>query len=143
MYRVKFLERIETKGTQAVKSYHTVDYGELAITKRAAHFKSMGFIGVVSVKCGEGAKLSPAEVLDLYYPEKQVVGGTEVLITDEDNEIKEAALKASKGEPKKEVGPEDKDELKALRAEAKAVGIKNGHVMGKAKLIEKIAETKK
>lgn len=148
MYRVKFLERIDTSGMEPVKQIHTTDYGEGAIVKRASHFKSMGFKGVISVKCGKEAKLTPEKVLDLFYPEFIVIGGNKITISPEDKEIKKAALNASLSKDKgdddnpKGKGTEKSEERLALEAEAKELGIKVHH-MAKDETIRKKIEEKK
>lgn len=140
MYRIKFLKEIDNSGMEPVKRFHTAKYGEMALEKRASHFASMGFKGVVSVERGEKAKKSVKEVLDLFYPDERIMDGTKITITDQDKVTKEAAIKASKGQSSEPTGSDD--ELTALRAEAKELGIKNTHVMKEAKLKEKIAELK-
>ena len=156
MYKVKFLQSIETVGMNAVKRFHSVVYSDGTIAKRAAMFKSMGFKGIDSVellpasKKRSAGKLSVKEVLDLFYPEETIAAGIKIVISPEDKAIKDAALKNSGkqkdekpadgiGDPPPEIMPE---ELEALREEAKGLGVKNVHNMKEPKLLQKIAEAK-
>ena len=131
MYKIKYLESIVTnkKGNKSEEKFMTVSYGENDMTQAAQHWRAMGFVEIREIECYPGAKLSPAEIIKMFY---------DFDLDEEDKKIRDSLLqkyssgKKVKEEPIqqipnsiKEISPEEeKEKRKKLFSALKEKGIK-------------------
>jgi hypothetical protein len=101
MYKIKFLERIETnaKGNKSAERFMTVVYDDSNILLASRHWKSMGFIEVreIDLVTGSGRPLptyTATQIAEMFYTPLLKVNGNEMLlqIDEDDIAVKESLL---------------------------------------------------
>ncbi|MFA6335882.1 MAG: hypothetical protein WCX48_10115 [Bacteroidales bacterium] len=76
-------------GTEMSKLYHTQNFEEGEIQKIASRFRTMGLKKIESITLTGKCKLTEAEVVELFYPEKNEKG---IVLTEIQRKVKESLL---------------------------------------------------
>lgn len=96
MYKIKFLERIETneKGNMSKEKFMSVAYNDAELPVASTNWRAMGFVEIREIECFPKATKTPAQIVELFYADKAIVNGKEIELSwdADDKKIKESLL---------------------------------------------------
>jgi hypothetical protein len=143
MYKIKFLESLSSTsdGTEIRTTIENI-YGEdRNLTNLAKGWKTiLGFKRVESIEIMKGAKLKLPEVVEMFYPSKNITPEQQVI---KDRLLSKDVQSKQVTQPKEATQPKGDDELKELLIkEAEALGIKVTRLMKLETIQRKIDEQK-